>query len=167
VDYAEKFLNEYELDPLALQTILRVAQHFGEPTIILQALNTYGKLQELEQEVQTKLEAIKGYNQEIMIYRAQNESLESQKEDLYLMIGAIQEKHSQSRTLQNIANLLNDPSNAEISPDEFMLLSLHLLIGIRDFSFSNNAALPKWNTYVKDNIDTAVDRLNNIITGKL
>ena len=49
VDYAKKLLNVYKFDPISLQTILTVAQNYGEPTIVLQALNTYGNLKKLEE----------------------------------------------------------------------------------------------------------------------
>jgi hypothetical protein len=167
VDYAEKLLNVYKFDPIALQTIITVAQNYGEPTIVLQALNTYGNLRKLEETVQTNIETLKAYDDDIIKLQAQKENNESQIADLYRRIGAIEEKHKQSKVLQNIANLLYNPTNAEISPDEYMLLSLSLLIGIRDYSFTHSAALPKWNIYVKNHVDNAVNMLNNIIMGKL
>jgi hypothetical protein len=167
VDYAEELLNKYRLDPIALQTIITTAQKYGKPAIILQALNTYESLRELEQSVLARLEEIKAYDHELINIRAKKENLESQIANLYRRLGIIEEKHRQSRLLQNIASLLNDPSNAEINAGEFMLLSLSLLIGIRDYSFIHSATLPKWNIFVKNNIDNAVNRLDNIITGKL
>ena len=167
VDYAEKLLNIFKLDPISLQTIINVAENFGEPTIILQALNTYGNLTRLKENVQKKLEALKTYNEEIITLQAQKENNESQIADLYRRLGIIEEKQRESRILQNIANLLRDPSNADIPPREFMLLSLALLIGIRDFSFTHSTTLPKWNAYVKSHLDTSVENLNNIVSGKL
>ena len=92
VDYAEKFLNVYKLDPITLQTILTVAQQYGEPMIVLQSLSTYGSLRKLEENVQTKIEAIKTYNDDIIKLQAQKENNESQIADLYRIIGVIQEK---------------------------------------------------------------------------
>jgi len=134
---------------------------------VLQALNTYGNLRKLEENVQTKIEAIKGYVNDIIRLQAQKENNESQIADLYRRIGAIESKHKQSKVLQNIANLLNNPTKAEISHEEYMILSLSLLIGIRDYSLIHSAALPKWNMYVKTHVDKAVNMLNNIIMGKL
>ena len=167
VDYAEKLLDIFKLDPISLQTIINVAENFGEPTIILQALNTYGNLTRLEENVQSKREALKTYDIEIIKLQAQKQNHESQIADLYRRIGVIEEKQRESRILQNIANLLRDPSNADIPPREFMLLSLALLIGIRDFSFTHSTTLPKWNAYVKSHLDTSVENLNNIVSGKL
>jgi hypothetical protein len=166
-DYAEKLLNVYKLDPIALQTILTLAQKYGEPTIVLQALNTYGNLRKLKGKMQVMIAAIKAYDEDISKLQAQKEINESQIAELHRTIGVIKEKYKQSRTLQNIANLLNNPTNAEISPNEFKLLSLALLIGIRDYSYINSAALPKWKIYVKNHVDNATNTLNNIITGKL
>jgi hypothetical protein len=75
--------------------------------------------------------------------------------------------HKQNIRLQNISNLISDPSNADIPPREFYLLSLAILIGIRDYFFTHSTALPKWNTFVKRHVDTIVDILNNIVSGKL
>jgi hypothetical protein len=166
-DYAKKLLDTYKLDPVALQTILTTAQQYGQPTLILQALNTYGTLRNLEENVQSKLEILKTYDEEISKLQAQKENHESMIADLYRRIGAIEEKHKQSRILQNIVNLLNDPLNADIRPSEFMIQSLSLLIGIRDYSYTHVEALPKWDVYVKNHIDTAVNRINNILVGKL
>lgn len=167
VGYAERLLDTFKLDPFALQTILIMAENFGEPTNILQALITYGTQSRLEENVQKKREALKTYDAEIVKLQAQKQNCESDIADLHRRIGAIEEKYKQSTKLQQIVNLIDDPLNAEIPPQEFMLLSLAVLIGIRNYSSTHSTALPKWEAFVKTHVDTAVDRLNNIFSGKL
>ncbi len=167
VGYAEKLLNEYNLGPFTLQMILTTAKKFGEPFVILQALNTYGNLDKLQKNVQSKIVKIKAYEDEISNLQIQKENNEAQIADLYRKIGAIEEKNRHMVTLHNVANLLGNPAEAQINPDAFMTISLSLLIGMRDFGFTHSAALPKWDTYIKKHVDNAANLLNNIIVGKL
>ena len=92
---------------------------------------------------------------------------ESQINELLIRIGRIKENYRQSRIIQNIVNILYEPMRAELSPEEFKILSLSILIGIRDYATINQASLPKWKNYVKNNIENAVTTLNNIVMGKL
>jgi hypothetical protein len=75
VDYAEQLLDKYKLDPFALQTILTTARLYGEPTLVLQSLNTFGNLRTLEESVQSKRESLKSYDDEIIKKRVQKKTM--------------------------------------------------------------------------------------------
>jgi hypothetical protein len=167
VNYAEKLIDEYNLDLSALKTIISTAEKWGEPIDIMEALNKYNKLQEIDINIKAKKEELKTSTEEISTKKTEKENLETQVNVIHHKIGEIEERHRHSRKLQKIANLLDDPAGAKLSFQEFNILCLSLLIAIRDFAYSHSGSMTLYNRYVKIHVENATNNLNNIVSGKL
>ncbi len=167
IRYAKTLQDQYKIDIKALGTILETAEKGGDPIHVLDQLNKYLKTQELDALVQSQREKLEMLLKDILRKTMTKEELEKEVNELHMKIGAIEERHRHSRVLQNIANLLDNPAETELTPQNFNVLSLILLTSIRDYVYIHSGSNTTYERYVKNNVDNAVNNLNNIVSGKL
>jgi hypothetical protein len=146
---------------------LELAQKYGEPDTIFQALISYGSLNRLEEEIKYAQQARE--EEEIILKERQRTRVfaENYIQELNREIGAIQERQRESRVLQNIASLLYNPSETQLDPERFLVICFHLLNSIRDYAFSHKEDLPKWDLHMRNYVENAVKNLRSIIAGRL
>jgi hypothetical protein len=165
--YAKTLVDEYNMDLSALKTIISVAKKLGDPIQILDSLITYIKIYDLELQIIVKQGELENITKKIATNNHVKETLDAQIIVLNQNIGAIQERHRQSFFLQSIANLLDNPFGATISPEEFIKISKTLMITIQDYARAHSDTLSLYNLYVKKYVNNAANNLTRIQSGKL
>jgi Tfp pilus assembly protein PilO len=134
---------------------------------VLEAVNKYGSMREIEATRAQANEALKQTLREKDEAQAKLAPAREAVDELNRRIGAIQEKHRTSRTLMNVASLLENPTTANLEPQEFMVLALALLNTLKQYAYVHRGSLGSWNAWVNPDVNSAATNLNNIIVGKL
>ena len=163
-DFARVLIDEHHIDPLSFRAILETARKYGEPMNILQAINTYANLNALLIEFHAQTGFLQGLNDTIKKYQKEASTWEDVINELHRRIGAIEEQTRHNRALQNIANLLTQPTQATLGPIEFMLLAQAIFLGIRAYALTHRLDLPLWTLAVEDQLERIVSSLNKVIS---
>ncbi|TFH17515.1 hypothetical protein E4H04_04840 [Candidatus Bathyarchaeota archaeon] len=162
-DFARTLIDEYRIDPLSFRIIIDTCRKYGEPMNILQTINTYANLRDLEINVAMQTGWLQGLIDEIQRFKVTKETHQGEVEDLYRRIGVIEERTKNYRVLQNISNLITDPAHTQLTPMEFMLLAQTLFLNLRIYSKTHSDNLLKWTLYVANDLEKAVNSLNKIL----
>jgi hypothetical protein len=81
-------------------------------------------------------------------------------------VGRVEERQRNSRTLQNLANLIDD-SHTQMDYKSFLSFALTTLTALRDYGYVHSETLGKWTLYIQNDLNRMVRNLNNIIVGKI
>ncbi len=116
----DALIHEHKFGLDAITTIFATAKKYGDPLELLKAIETYGKLQALQQEViklQSKLTEIKtilvqseGKYQEML---EKIESLNATALEVGVEVGKVEGELSASRQWRTLMNLVQDPASAD------------------------------------------------------
>jgi chromosome segregation ATPase len=138
IEMCDNLIRTYKFGLDAIATIFSVAQKFGEPINVMRAIEAYGKLLSIQQE-EIKLQArvpdlrkliaeLEARYQEML---DQLESLNARALNIGQDIGRLQSEIKQSKGLERILNLINDPESA--SYEEYGPLVLATVVSLRKF----------------------------------
>lgn len=163
MDVAKMLLSEYHFDPISLSTLMEVVKQHGSPYQVLDAVKTYGNIQELKHTRLKKQAENQTLSDKIIENKAKLESMDSFMESAQRSIGEIQANQSKLLMLQQIYDLLSKPTEAIMEPDEFTRTSLLFLTGMSHYASRNQVSLPQWESNIKIHIDRAVQELTKSI----
>ena len=165
IKYAELLQEKYHFDLNALQTILAIAENGEDPIYVLDQVNKYLQTEELDARIKAQQEALHEIINTLKERETNLSELDKKINEANRKIGAIEERHRRSQSLQLIAELLDNPTGAKITPQAFIPISLSLIVGIRDYAYTHSTSLTNYNNYVKRHIDNAATNLTLIISG--
>jgi chromosome segregation ATPase len=138
VEMCDDLIRTYKFGLDAITTIFSIAQKFGEPINVLKAVEEYGEVLTMQQQLE-ELEArvtelrrlvaeLEARYQEML---DQLESLNARALNIGQDIGRLQSEIKQSKGLERILNLINDPESANY--EEYGPLVLATAVSLRKF----------------------------------
>jgi hypothetical protein len=159
-------VNAYGFDLNAFQQILNLAKKFGSAFQIIDALNMYRQKEDLSAEVAIIKSAIEGMRIEETSKKGELKVLDEKLAEYQREVGRVEERHRKSRTLQNLANLLDDP-HTQMDYKGYLVFALTVLTALKNYGYVQSETLGKWSLYIQNDLNHLVRNLNNIIVGKI
>lgn len=120
IDMCDTLIRKYKFGLDAIATIFSVAKKYGEPLELLKAIEAYGKLQSVQQELE-KLEARVGERNKLFrqLESRHNEMLDKLESlnattlQVGVEVGSLEDRLANSKYLEKVMNLINRPQSAE------------------------------------------------------
>lgn len=141
VTMCQTMIKEYNLGLDAIGTILSTAKKYGEPIEVLKALECYGKLKVLQQELarlkgrvterKALLAQIEGKYQEML---EELESLNAVALKVGAAVGSVENQLENSKDLQKLVNLIKNPTSVDY--DGYGPLVLVVATSLRKWVFN-------------------------------
>lgn len=159
----DSLIRQYKFGLDAVSTIFSAAKKYGEPLDALKAIEAFGKLQDIKQEL-TKLEAkVLQCRERLAELEGRYDQQMGQLEELNAMslkvgegVGRIQADLARSKGVEKILSLINDPASAGYS--EYGPLVLAVAASIRKWVITNEDKLKS--TYnMKSGLDSLIKEL--------
>lgn len=163
IDMAKKLINDYNFDIISLSTIMDIIQKMGNPFQVLNAINVYKNLEELNA---VRLEELAKYNQlhdKIKKLTAEKITLEVSVIEMMTKVGEITSSLEGNLILQNIKEIIIKPQEADIAPVDFMRIALLLMTGMNSFATHHRLTIPDWEKHVKYNMILATEAITRMV----
>jgi len=166
IDMCDTLIRQYNFGLDAIATIFSVAQKYGEPLELLKAIEVYGKLQSVQQELE-KLEARVSERNKLIIQLESRheetldklESLNATTLQVGVEVGSLENRLASSKYLEKVMNLINRPQSAEY--DEYAPVVYLIASGLNKWVDVNS----KRSSY-SYSIKSALQYLTNELEGK-
>jgi chromosome segregation ATPase len=137
----DNLIQQYKFGLDAISTIFSVAKKYGDPVDVLKSIEVYGKLQALQQELnklrgnvaerKELLAQLEGKHKEAL---EQLESLNAAALKVGATVSKVENQLENSKDLQNLMNLINNPASADY--EEYGPLVLVLATSLRKWAIS-------------------------------
>lgn len=120
INMCQTLINQYKFGLDALATTLSLAGKYGDPLTVLKTIETYGKLQAIQQKLAT-LEGKIAERQELLAQLEGKhkealekiESLNAAALKVGATVGKVESQLDNSKELQKLINLINNPASAD------------------------------------------------------
>lgn len=164
IDFTRKLVEESNFDYNSIIMLTQAAEKFGKPFQIIEAINTFGNLENLKTET-NKLSSEKALlAEENKKLKAEYETLRKFVQEANQDLGEIKAKYQESRRIGILCDLILEPSRMEVEPEEFIRLSLMILSGMLQYGKSHARDLEKWDRSVKFLVKRAADGCTDLLS---
>lgn len=164
MDVAQALVSEHSFDLHSLKTLMEIAEKHGDPSQILEALNTYSNIEELKKEIAVTHSEIGRLQKERKEKEVEVETLNRFIEKANRAIGEIEANYNKSIDIQAISEIIYGHKEIEIKPWRFKQIALLFLIGINRHVRQNISQFSDWEEkFVGSNIRYAIDYLTKIV----
>ena len=159
INIAKSLITEHNLDPITLKTLMEIIKKIGEPFQVLDSLNTYGSIEEINETLLNKQTEYKMLEKNLKEKIAELEGFNLFIEEANRHIGEIKANYESSLLLQQLNDLIGKPTEISIEPIEFLKISLLILMGLNLYATSNKTSLPQWESDIKIYVSRAIEEI--------
>ena len=144
MNVAESLVSQHSFDLHSLNNLMGVAKKYGNPSQILEALNSYKNLGAFKTEGEALRIEVKRLEEDRATKEAEIIALNRFIEKANRAIGEVEASHKKSLTVQAIAEIVDGTGEIEIDPLRFKQTSLRFLLGINHYAKQNTNILMDW-----------------------
>ena len=159
INIAKSLITEHNLDPITLKTLMEIIKKIGEPFQVLDSLNIYGSIEEINETLLNKQTEYKMLEKNLKEKMAELEGFNLLIEEANRHIGEIKANYESSLLLQQLNDLIGKPTEISIEPIEFLKISLLILMGLNLYATSNKTSLPQWESDIKIYVSRAIEEI--------
>lgn len=161
----QSLMNKYNLGLDAIATIHSLAKKHGEPMNVLKAIEAYGSLQSMQQEMAILAGQISESNNSLAQLEGKNKAALDQFESLNataLKVGAevsnVENQLAASKVYQKLLTLMNKPESVDYK--EYGPLVASIAVSIRKFVANNENKFAPFTVYnIKPDLDRLISEL--------
>jgi len=167
VNMCEKLIGEYDFGLDIISAILSTAEKYGEPIVVLKAVEAYSKLEVILQEIDKQQGIISANKKEIAQLDGRHEdALKKLKSlnDLALKVGnevgRVEGEMSANDYLKKLLMLINEPYSAEYS--DHINTAIFLALSLRHWVIKNETKFKNCD-YIKSGLEFLVRELGGLL----
>jgi hypothetical protein len=153
--FTKALIEDHNFDLISTKTLFEIAEKYGSPAEILEAILCYQKIQELQKQRETVKSEINILKDERIKKEANLEALENFIEKANRSIGMIEASHSKSFTIQSIADLIYETGES-IDPVHFKKILILFLIGAQGYIIKRGP-IPGCDPLVENNVSILIN----------
>jgi DNA-binding transcriptional MerR regulator len=146
---AKNMVEKYSFDLLSFEDLMQLLSKHGSPFGMIEAINKYGKIEEMEHKIIELKQIKKSLEEDIIKKTSELGTRSGQLLDAVKSWGAMDQRIYKSRLLNHLADMLDDPGKIEISIIEFYRMSQLLIRGLIDYSVVHCERLDDWHEKVQ------------------
>jgi Arc/MetJ-type ribon-helix-helix transcriptional regulator len=162
MNVAKSLVSQHSFDLFSLNTLMEVAQKYGNPSQILEAINSYKNLGSFKTECEALRIEVKRLEEDRATKEAEILALNRFIEKANRAIGEIEASHKKSLTVQAIAEIVDGTGEIEIDPLRFKQTSLRFLLGINQYAKQHSDILIDWEKLVSFFLKKTIEALTTI-----
>ena len=136
-------LMKYEYDIASLVALRNLANKYGGPVALFDAIGEYQSVEAIKQTRANLVETIKLLEEKRIQKEAELAASEEYIEHANRLIGKIEDEHRKSLSAQIIIELMTDPETLEIEASRFKRVALNFLLGLKQYG--DRTDLSGWN----------------------
>jgi DNA-binding transcriptional MerR regulator len=146
---AKNMVENYSFDLPSFETLMQLLSKHGSPFEMMETINKYGKIEEMEHKLIELKQTKESLEEDILKQTSELGTRTKQLRDILKSWGAMEQRIIKSRLLNQIADILDDPSKMEISIIEYYRMSQLIIRGLINYSIVHCEKLDDWHEKIQ------------------